>query len=138
MTSVFTDKEIKPDNLQLQKNLGSTYSYWNLISGSVHQLDPNTIGEWHYSGSKFGWHFRIKNKKRVVVYLLPRKGFFKTAFVFGKKATGIILNSNVNQDIKTQLRNAKDYAEGRGIRIDVTDDSMIRDLNVLIKIKISD
>src|SRR5688572_4140410 len=132
MKSVFTEKTVKPDNFELKNSLGDTFKYWQSISGSVKKLEPNTIGEWHYSGTKFGWHFRIKDKKRVVVYLLPRKDFFKTAFVFGKKATEKILKSDLDQNIKTQLQNAKDYAEGRGIRIDVKNDSVINDLIELI------
>ncbi|HEU4860205.1 MAG TPA: DUF3788 family protein, partial [Chitinophagaceae bacterium] len=66
----------------------------------------------------------------------PRDGFFKAAFVFGPKATGIILKSDISDDIKGELRAAKVYAEGRGIRIEVKNKTILNDLKTLITIKI--
>ena len=56
--------------------------------------------------------------------------------VFGEKATQEILKSKIHETIKTELRQAKVYAEGRGIRIEVRNDEFIQDLKELIKIKI--
>ncbi len=92
--------------------------------------------EWKFSGEKFGWSYRINDAKRVIVYLLPRQHFFKIAFVFGNKATEKILESDVSEVIKNELRLAKVHAEGRGIRIDIRDDSDIDDIKKLILIKI--
>lgn len=63
-----------------------------------------------------------------MIYLLPRDGFFKIAFVFGQKAVDEILKSNITESIKTELKNAKVYAEGRGIRIEVREGSLLNDL----------
>lgn len=98
---------------------------------------PKAFKEWKYSGVKYSWGFRVCDQKRVIIYLLPRDHYFKIAFVFGQKATDIILQSNVSQAIKDELRAAKVYAEGRGIRIDVKDDSDMKDFLTLITIKIS-
>ena len=94
------------------------------------------VEEWNYSGDKFGWSFRLKDKKRVLVYLLPRDKFFKVAFVFGQKATDAIFESPISENIKSEIRSAKVYAEGRGIRVDVKNKSVIHDIEKLIEIKI--
>lgn len=57
------------------------------------------------------------------------------AFVFGPKATGKVMASNVSESIKTELKNAKVYAEGRGIRIDVKNSKILKDIKTLIQIK---
>ena len=87
--------------------------------------------------SKYGWSFRIDDKKRAILYLLPRDKFFKAAFVFGQKATEIILQSKISISIKKELEVAKVYAEGRGIRIDIKDDLPVDDIKKLVDIKLA-
>ena len=59
------------------------------------------------------------------------------AFVFGQKATVEILNSEISTDIKEDLEKAKVYAEGRGIRIEITDATKLTDIKKLIQIKLA-
>lgn len=136
-TSVFTNKEIVPTDSDLRAELTETYDAWKAIRDHVHAVYPDATDEWNYSGKKFGWGFRIKDKKRVIVYLLPREGYFKAAFVFGQKATDAILAGGITDDIKNELQAAKVYAEGRGIRIAVRDAEMSNDLKQLIAIKLA-
>jgi hypothetical protein len=135
--SIFTDKTKTPGDTDLAGALGSTCSLWQTIREYVHQKYPEAMDEWNYSGEKFGWGFRIKDKKRAIVYLLPRDKFFKVALVFGQKATDAIMNSGVSEEIKRELESARVYAEGRGIRIDIKDNVLIDDVKRLIDIKIS-
>ena len=58
------------------------------------------------------------------------------AFVFGQKATDAIFESPISENIKSEIRSAKVYAEGRGIRVDVKNKSVIHDIEKLIEIKI--
>lgn len=126
-----------PDDAGLKSVLGDTLQYWQEIENYVVSKYPQAGTEWKFPGEKHGWSYRIKDKKRVVVYLLPREGFFKTAMVFGEKAVNVIMVSNVAENIKTELAAAKAYAEGRGIRIEVRNKDVIRDIKTLIDIKLS-
>ena len=72
-----------------------------------------------------------------MIYFLPRDKYFKVAFVFGQKATDIIAESDVSLKIKNELLQAKKYAEGRGISIDVLSDQIIPDIKTLIEIKLA-
>ena len=58
------------------------------------------------------------------------------AFVFGHKATDLILNISVSQEIKTELAQATKYAEGRGIPNEVKGASIIGAIKKLFKNKI--
>ncbi|HLP53621.1 MAG TPA: DUF3788 domain-containing protein [Fluviicola sp.] len=136
-TSVFTNKADVPGDGDLFVELKATYDLWNTIRNYVHTAYSGAVDEWNYSGQKFGWSFRIKDKKRVIVYLLPREGYFKTAFVFGQKATDAILDSTIDKQIREELQSAKVYAEGRGIRIDVRDSQVLEDVKRLIAIKLA-
>lgn len=137
MKSIFTDKEITPTTNDLKKALGDTYEIWQSLAKYVKKAYPKASEEWKYSGEKYGWSFRVSDKKRVLIYLLPRDQFFKAAFVFGKKASDEIFESDISQHIIKELKAAIVYAEGRGIRIDVKDTSGVDDIKKLITIKIA-
>ena len=136
-TSIFQNKEFKPTDQDLINKLGATYNLWVRILNFVLEKYPNAIEEWKYSGKKFGWSFRIKDKKRVIIYLLPRDQYFKVAFVFGQKATDNIRNSNISSHIIIELEQAVQYAEGRGIRIEVRNDLILSDIQKLVDIKLA-
>ncbi|MDP1800958.1 MAG: DUF3788 family protein [Bacteroidota bacterium] len=137
MKSIFTDKNLKPTVEDLKKGLGKTYLIWKDLENFTKTNYPNAICEWSFSSEKFGWSYRIKDNKRVLIYLLPRDKFFKTAFVFGEKALIQIFESDISEVIKSELKNAKKNAEGKGIRIEVKDLSVIGDIQKLVKFKIA-
>ncbi len=137
MKSIFNDKLIVPTDDDLKPALGVTYKLWQQIAAYAHDKCPKANDEWKFPGEKHGWSFRVNDKKRVLVYLLPRDGFFKVAMVFGQKAFEAVMSSSVSEDIKQELAAAKAYAEGRGIRIDVRTDAVIKDIKELIDIKLN-
>jgi hypothetical protein len=135
--SVFSDKNSIPSSNDLEIALGNLYELWQTIALYVYSKYPKATEEWTFSGEKYGWNFRIKDKKRAIIYLLPRDKYFKVAFVFGQKAFDIIMKSDVSDAIKKELEIARVYAEGRGIRIDVKNEDTLVDIKLLIDIKIS-
>lgn len=135
--SVFTNKENIPSFSDLKENLGNTFILWNQIKDYVLEKYPMAKQEWNFPGKSFGWSFRIKDTKRVIIYLLPRKMYFKVAFVFGEKAMIEIINSDISKEIIKELQAAKKYAEGRGIRIEVKNKEDLMDIKMLIDVKLS-
>ncbi|UPT71144.1 MAG: DUF3788 domain-containing protein [Flavobacterium sp. JAD_PAG50586_2] len=136
MKSVFSNKDQQPTTNDLKNALGEPFIIWNQLEAFTKNNYPEAISDWNFSGEKFGWSYRIKDKKRVILYLLPRDKYFKAALVFGQKAVGQILDSSISETIKTDLMAAKAYAEGRGIRIEVRDASNLEDIKKLIQFKI--
>lgn len=135
--SIFTDKSQVPTGEGLANSLGGLYETWKSLRNFVFEKYPAATEEWNYPGAKYGWSFRIKDKKRAIVYLLPHDQFFQVAFVFGQKATTQVLASDIAPEIKNELENARPYAEGRGIRIKIMDPSKIEDVKKLIEIKLA-
>jgi hypothetical protein len=133
--SIFTDKSQAPSIEEIKKLGDEYYDLWSEITDYVLEMYPSAVAEWNYPGAKYGWSFRIKDKKRAIIYLLPRAGFFKVAFVFGQKAYDAIMNSEIDESIKSELSQAVSYAEGRGIRIKA-EENIINDIKTLVKIKL--
>lgn len=136
-TSIFMNLQVTPQAADLVVPLGGTYSVWKEIRDFVFEKYPAALEEWHVSVKKYGWGFRIKDKKRAIIYLSPREGFFRVAMVFGQKATDRILESNISNDIKEELINSKVYVEGRVIRLEVHNDTLLKDIKKLVEIKIA-
>lgn len=135
--SIFTDKTKPPSKKDLATALGKTLILWNEITAFVQGRYPGAINEWNFPGEKYGWSYRIKDKKRAIIYLLPRDNYFKAAFIFGQKAVDAVNNSAISEEIKKELAAAKVYAEGRGIRLDVKTKKSIEDIKRLVEIKLA-
>lgn len=135
--SIFTDKNNTPNDSDLANALGPCYDLWQNMKEYVLLKYPKATVEWKYPGDKYGWNFRLKDKKRAIVYLLPRDQYFKVAFVFGQKATDVILKSHVSEAIKADLAAARAYAEGRGITIEVKNSLVVNDVKELIDVKMA-
>ena len=136
-TSFFTDLTKIPGNDDLKIAIGDLFPLWMEIRDFVFDKYPVAVEEWHIAVKKYGWGFRIKDKKRAIIYLSPREGFFRVAMVFGQKATDQILNADISADIKDELINSKVYVEGRVIRLEVYDGTFLNDIKKLVEIKIA-
>jgi hypothetical protein len=137
MESVFMDKSAIPTDNDLNEKLGPAFALWQSLKKYINDHVPHPAEEWNFPGKNYGWSFRMKSKKRNIIYFLPRQGFFMVAFVFGPKAFEKVMESQVNEDIKNELRNATVYAEGRGVRITVDNESVYNDIYTLLDIKLS-
>lgn len=133
--SFFADKDKHPVDPDLKEVLSETYPVWRDIVEHFYQHYPDVSEKWNYSGKNYGWSLRIISKKRNIIYLIPCLGYFKFAFVFGKKGVDETMNSNVCVEIKNELSKARTYAEGTGFRMDVKNDKMLKDIKELIRIK---
>ena len=136
-SSIFFDKTKIPEPQDLMKAFGPRYQLWQDICKLVYLKYPTAVSEWNFPGQKYGWSFRIKDRKRAIIYLLPGDKLFRVAFVFGQKAYEAIMNSDISKEIKTALESARVYAEGRGVRIEVRNQKTLKDINRLIDIKLA-
>jgi len=136
-TSIFTNKAETPDIQMLREIIGDLFDIWMEIRSYVFDAYPKAVEEWNFPGQKYGWSFRIKDKKRAIIYLLPGDGFFTVAFKFGKKATDDALKSDISQDIKDIISSATVYAEGRGFIIEVRNKDIVKHIKKLVDSKLS-
>lgn len=134
--SIFDNKISIPNEGKLSEAIKDTFVFWNQIRDFVYEKYPAATELWKYGGEKYGWGFRLNDKKRVIVYLGPGNGYFRVSLVFGEKATLAALNSTISQEVKKIIEASPVYAEGRGIRLEVKNAQLIDDILQLISIKI--
>ena len=107
-----------PDEKALARALGCAKVLWDELIRHVETEHAPVTHRWTASKTSALGFLRLVQKKRTILYLLPREGYFLTAFVFGEKATAAVRASGVPAAVVTMLNAARPYAEGRGIRLE--------------------
>ena len=134
--NVFIDKLAKPDDQALVRALGKTYPLWAEIEKLIATTLGKSVEEWKYYGLKSGWTMKTLYKKRNLFFFTACKGYFRIAFVFGDRAVAEIVTSDLPKAMIEEITNAKKYAEGRGIRIDVKTRRDVESVKKLIAFKV--
>ena len=133
---MFVDKDDKSDERSLQEALGKSAELWNRIRLHIEDKYGRTDEEWKHYGQSSGWTLKVLLKKRNLFFLMPHKGYFRIAFIFGERAVAAIDKSDLPDSIKKDLAGARKYAEGRGIRLEVKRPQDVRNVIKLVDIKI--
>jgi len=136
-SSVFSDKSVRPDDRQLAAALGRAYPLWLEIKCHIQAEYGEMVEEWKHYGSKSGWILKSLNKKRNLFFLIPCQGYFRIAFVFGDKAVAAIEKSDLPAAIIEEIRTARKYAEGRGLRLEVKKRGDVENVKMLLAIKVA-
>jgi hypothetical protein len=134
--SIYTEKLIEPDDKMLSYDLAETKSYLDKIAEFMESEYGNFKPEWKYYNKKSGWILKMFTKKRNVIFVVPCEKHFRVAFTFGDKTSDLIFNSELPDFIKKELLEAKKYAEGRTIQIEVKSENYLDNALKMIKIKL--
>ncbi len=134
----FADKAHEPQDKELEIALGSTYSLFEEIFKYLMDTHKDISPEWKQYSKKMGWQLKLLKGKRNIMFVVPFDGYFIVAFIFGDKAVGKVMESDLPKEIKTELQDAKKYMEGRIINITITQDTKnVNDIIKLIEIKLN-
>jgi len=125
-----------PTPKAVEAALGPSYPLWKQLIAELKRELKLDGEEWNSSGLKYGWALRLQLKKRNIVYLGPRFGSFMTAFVIGDKAVAAATKSALPAYVLKMIAEAKRYAEGTPVRIEVSKPEDLEPVKILVKIKV--
>jgi len=136
LQNAFVGQAKKPTKAELTSVLGKAHALWQgLVSDTRRDLKLDGE-EWNSYSVKAGWALRLKLKKRNILYLGPRTGFFLCSFVLGDKAVAAARKSDLPAPVLKIIDEAKRYAEGTAVRIEVHDAADLEAVKRLARIKI--
>jgi hypothetical protein len=135
--SVLDDKSRVPDDGMLADVLGKSKGFWDAILAHLAEEYPGVQNEWGFPGAKYGWSLRPKHKKRTILYLTPGKGCFLVSFALGERAVAAAEESTLPESVLDAIRSARQYAEGRGVRIEVKCRTDVETVKKLVEIKMT-
>jgi hypothetical protein len=136
-TSIFTDRSTEPTTADLLETLGATGDLWTDLRQRLEDEYGPLVEEWKHYGQKTGWLLKLLRKKRNLFFLTPLEGHFRMTFVFGDKAVAAIEESDVPREIIEDLRQARKYAEGRGVSVFVRTPEDVETMKKLVAIKLA-
>ena len=136
-TSSFTDKAIEPTTADLLEVLGATGDPWTDLRQHLEDQYGPLVEEWKHYGQKTGWLLKLLRKQRNLFFLTPLEGHFRLSFIFGEKAVTAIEDSDVPQEIIEELRQARKYAEGRGVSLFVQTPEDVEAVKTMVAIKLA-
>ncbi len=115
--NAFIGRKDRPTEREVLSTLGKSAAYWqDFISWLAGE--PGVTGqEWKSISPKYGWSLRLSVKKRNIVHLSPCVGCFRVVFILGDRAVKAALESGLPKGIADEIRGARRYAEGTGIRL---------------------
>lgn len=134
---MFADKSVKPSDLRLEEALGPSHKYWKELSTRLESEYGKLTEEWKFYGQKIGWTLKVLQKKRNLFFFTPCNKYFKLSFVFGNKAISAIEKSGLPKPLINELRNAKQYAEGRGLRMEIKSRKDLDHILTLVNFKVN-
>ena len=72
-----------------------------------------------------------------MLYMTPCPGYFLASFALGEKAVKAARESGLPDSVLAVIDNAKKYAEGRGVRLEVRSAKDVKNIEKLAQIKIA-
>ena len=135
--SAFDDKSRLPHDNDLAAKLGSTFVLWNSLKRIIASEFTPLSTEWGFSSKKTGWGLRLKMEKRTILYMTPCEGYFLASFALGEKAVKAAHESDLPVSVLKVIDNARKYAEGRGVRLQVRSVEDVRNVEKIATIKMA-
>jgi hypothetical protein len=137
LPNAFIDKPKKPTEAELTAALGPAKALWDQLLAGLADEHNLTVQEWNSYSRKAGWSLRLKLKDRNILYLTPCRGSFFVSFALGDKAVEAARQSRLPQSVIKTINEARRYAEGTGIRMEMKKPKDIEIVKQLAAIKLA-
>lgn len=123
--------EVPPSDAELRALLGARFAAYEALLRANADLRP----EWKYYGPKSGWTLKLFDRRRNLCFIMPREGELGVAFLLGEAAVRRALDSDLPEPLKQEIRDARQYVEGRPVRLTVRGKADLQRVATLLAIK---
>lgn len=133
LPNAFIGKPKKPTENELSTELGPAKPLWDQLLADLAEQHESALHEWNSYSPKAGWSLKVKHCTRTTLYLSPCRHCFRASFALGDKAVKAALKSDLPASILKIIREAKRYAEGTAVRVEV---KTAKDLPIIRKLAV--
>jgi hypothetical protein len=131
--NAFIGRTRPPTDDELSAELGAVRVLWDELLAEL----ALPIQQWHSYSPKAGWSLKLLLKKRTIVYLAPCHGSFRAAFILGDKAVEAARQCRLPKAVIKIIDEAPRYAEGTGVRLDITARKDLAAVKKLAEVKLA-
>ena len=110
-TAAFPDQRKEPTLKKLAAALGPAWPKVEVIRQRLHAAHPEVQDSWQFS-ARSGWYQVPIQKKRRLLYLVPKRGGFRLMIILGRKAVASFHGGPLARPVATLLKTARHYPEG--------------------------
>ena len=121
-----------PTARDLEALLGESFAAFQALT----QRGPTVTREWKRYSKTSPWVLKVSQGDRTLFYVTPQAGSFEATVVLGERATEAALNGRVSKELHASIRGARAYAEGRPVRVVVTDETDLAGVEQLVAVKL--
>jgi Protein of unknown function (DUF3788) len=117
--NAFIGKPAPPSASELAAALGKSSLLWERL---IRELKSERLidgQQWHSYSKNAGWSLKLLRGERVILYMSPLDGCFRASFALGERAVQAARTSGLSSATLKLLSEAKKYAEGTAVRIEV-------------------
>lgn len=127
---------VPPGEREVAERLGAAAAAWDGLLAEVGRAFGPVTGRWGRAGMKHPWTYVIEGGGRKLVYLVPGEASFAATVVMGEKAVARALEEGAGAAARAAIEAARQYAEGRPVRLEVRDVSGVEAVVRLIRCKL--
>ena len=127
----FIGRRTAPTDGAVSEALGPAKALWDRLVSDLSAGKTIDNQEWNSYSPKAGWSLKLIRGERTILYLSPCKHSFRASFALGDKAVQAALDSKLPENVLKLIREAKRYAEGTAVRIEVKSG---KDLDIIKKL----
>lgn len=130
----FLDRSRPPSERQIDTALGAKRAWLEELR---RHFDPPLAVDWKFYGSTIGWTMKLLAGGRNMCFVVVRQGSFTVSFILGDAAVDAARSSRLPASTIARLDGARRYAEGRGVRLEITSRRALEQAKTLLEIKAS-
>jgi hypothetical protein len=130
----FVDKQNQPTMKGIFASIGSKKELWDSLERFVAE-NYRTKRDFAFYGRNYGWALRFRKAGKALLSMYPGESSFTAQIVLGATSTKKASSLRLGRNVRTVLRNAHEFPEGRWLFIKVGSKQDVRDVQQLLLLK---
>jgi hypothetical protein len=122
-----------PPEVELRRLLGRCYRVFERVA----HPRPSVTSEWRCYKKSTPPVLKVMDGKRTLYYVRPDKGSMHVSFLLGRMACAAALAGQVPGHLHAVIRSAKEFPEGRAVRLELRRLADLADVEALLAVKLA-
>jgi uncharacterized protein DUF3788 len=131
----FTDRRKAPTEETVLEAIGRAGPAWRALFEQIREEYPELSEVWNYYADGGSWLLKVLRGSKTVFWVSVVKNGFRVGFYFPERFTPALLESELSQALKRELRQGNPSGKLRRVSIEFGSSRAIRDVMTLIALK---
>ena len=135
VTPYFTDKASPPTDKSILAAVGRAAPAWRLLFDELGEEHPDLSQAWSYYADGKSWLLKVTRKSKTVFWVTVEEGGFRVAFYFPERLLGALLESELSEERKEEIRGGAPVGKLRPVSVKFGPQRGVRDVMALVSLK---